>query len=471
MKFFTLFKRLLIPGLLGAMGIAPLLTSCGGSDTTAGIGGTGITQGEITAFGSIFVNGIEFDTDNSQFEVDGDTTASQSNLAIGMIVTIKGKINSDGLTGTADSVDYDDQIQGPIASVTVTGDGQKTLSIFNTSVIIDETSTSYKDTNFVDIAQDDIVEISGFSTSATDITATFVKKTGTFPGDSEIELRGTISELSGSSFKLAGITIDTDNDTEIDVPDGNLLNGMFVEVHGDLQSSLTSVLAREIEFEDDDFEDGSELSLQGVISQFDSIASFKIGSQTVDASSATLSPASAILENGVNIEVEGEIVDGILIADEIELREGSVELKAAVFNVDTMNNQIEFQFPLTSGSILVTTDNQTQFEDEFSSVANFSLADISPADFIQIEGFENGSGVIASEVKRLDPSEEDTEIQGSVSAYTQGTSITILGLTFTITGGEDYEPIGLDSSITTDDIIELVDEQPADGTIDKIKSD
>ena len=473
MKPHSTYKRILILGLFTVIGMGPILTSCG-SDTgpTAGIGGTGITQGEITAFGSIFVNGIEFETDDSQFEVDGNSTANQSNLSIGMVVTIKGKINSDGLTGTADSVDYDDEVQGPVAAITGPVDGQRTISIFNKSVTIDETSTSYKDTNFADIAQNDIVEISGFSTSATGITATFVKKTGTFPADTEIELRGTISELSTSNFKLAGITIDTDNDTEIDVPGGNLSDGLFVEVHGDLQSSLTSVLAREIEFEDDDFEDGSELSLQGVISDFNSIADFEVGSQTVDASTATLSPASAILQDGVQIEVEGEIVGGVLIAEEIELQEGSVELKAAVSAVDMTNNQMQFQFPPTSGSILVTIDNQTQFEDEFSDVQNFSLADISPADFIQVEGFENGSGVIASEVKRLDPGDEDTQIQGSVSAYSQSTSITILGLTFMFDGNEDYEPGGLDSSITTGDIIELVDENnPADGIIDKIKSD
>ena len=39
-----------------------LLSACGdGSDTTAGIGGTGIAFGKVTDFGSIFVNGGIFD--------------------------------------------------------------------------------------------------------------------------------------------------------------------------------------------------------------------------------------------------------------------------------------------------------------------------------------------------------------------------------------------------------------------------
>ncbi len=47
-----------------------ILNACGsggGSDTTAGIGGTGIAVGKITGFGSVYVNGDRFTTDNSTF--------------------------------------------------------------------------------------------------------------------------------------------------------------------------------------------------------------------------------------------------------------------------------------------------------------------------------------------------------------------------------------------------------------------
>lgn len=57
------------------------------SDAGSGLGGTGIL-GEITGFGSIFVNGIEVEYDNSTtFTIDGETAAQQQ-LEIGDVVEV-----------------------------------------------------------------------------------------------------------------------------------------------------------------------------------------------------------------------------------------------------------------------------------------------------------------------------------------------------------------------------------------------
>lgn len=58
-----------------------------GSDTGSGLGGTGIV-GEITGFGSIFVNGIEIDYDDkTTFTINGETSAHQQ-LEIGDVVEV-----------------------------------------------------------------------------------------------------------------------------------------------------------------------------------------------------------------------------------------------------------------------------------------------------------------------------------------------------------------------------------------------
>lgn len=58
-----------------------------GSDAGSGLGGTGIL-GEITGFGSIFVNGIEVEYDDSTaFTIDGETAAQQQ-LEIGDVVEV-----------------------------------------------------------------------------------------------------------------------------------------------------------------------------------------------------------------------------------------------------------------------------------------------------------------------------------------------------------------------------------------------
>ncbi|MCU7855552.1 MAG: hypothetical protein KZQ79_07650, partial [Candidatus Thiodiazotropha sp. (ex Lucinoma borealis)] len=64
--------KLLISATTAAL-IATLY-SCGGGGGSqvadGGIGGTGVSMGRVTGFGSIFVNGIEFETDNASFTVN-----------------------------------------------------------------------------------------------------------------------------------------------------------------------------------------------------------------------------------------------------------------------------------------------------------------------------------------------------------------------------------------------------------------
>jgi hypothetical protein len=59
------------------------LACCGGGNTVAGggIGGTGVTNaGEITDFGSIWVNGVEFDTQQAEIYINNISQGSGDKL-------------------------------------------------------------------------------------------------------------------------------------------------------------------------------------------------------------------------------------------------------------------------------------------------------------------------------------------------------------------------------------------------------
>ena len=56
--------------------IALTIVGCGsessGGGGVAGIGGSGyVSSGSVSGFGSVFVNGVEFETDSATFDVDG----------------------------------------------------------------------------------------------------------------------------------------------------------------------------------------------------------------------------------------------------------------------------------------------------------------------------------------------------------------------------------------------------------------
>ncbi|HED16960.1 MAG TPA: hypothetical protein ENI64_09150, partial [Gammaproteobacteria bacterium] len=95
-----------------------ILSSCGGGGggTFAGIGGTGITSsGSITGIGSIYVNGVEYNVDSAAITVNGNVSSTPAELKVGMVVTVTGTLDSAGsTTGTANTVVYDNEIQGPV---------------------------------------------------------------------------------------------------------------------------------------------------------------------------------------------------------------------------------------------------------------------------------------------------------------------------------------------------------------------
>jgi len=92
-------------GAGGGIGLA----SSGGSG--GGIGGTGLTSsGTIDGFGSVFVNGVEFDTTGAEILVD-DQRVGEEALGIGMVVLVVGEVNADGATGTASRIVFDEAVR------------------------------------------------------------------------------------------------------------------------------------------------------------------------------------------------------------------------------------------------------------------------------------------------------------------------------------------------------------------------
>ncbi len=475
-----------------------VLHACGGGsgNSVSGIGGTGIVFGTITGFGSIYVNGDRYSTGASDFIVDGDLDKTQDDLAVGMVVRLKVEIKNGARTSNAVEVEYDDEVQGPVASAPVDVPGSvgklKTFDVFGQTVTIDATTTIFDGTSFDGLGVGEIVEVSGFHSSPTEINASYVQRKGNVQsGVSEVELRGTIEnhDAGAREFTLGVVRITYDGNTEIEVPDGVLADGQYVEVEGIYNSTPSSfyVFADEIELEEEGFGDEiDEISLQGVISSYLGIDDFEINGQPVDASAAVVSPggAQSQLGNGVNVEVEGDIVSGVLIAESLELREGESGLKSIVDSVDLANGSFRVGFA-GLGTVEVYTDAQTTFEDDVdvNPLENMKLADLTDGDFVEVEGIASGDGILASVVKRKDDPGE-LELEGPVESYddTGLGWIRVLGLDYVVDplGGTDF-PGFTDATEFFNEVDELVQQavQPvveisddsANGTADAIELD
>jgi len=314
------------------------LSGCGGgggSSTVAGIGGTGkIASGTITAFGSIWVNGIKYDIDSASLEVNDDDSAglSQDDLRIGMVVTVTAVV--EGSSGVASLVVYDNEIEGPVSGLTDPGNGlTKSFSVIGVDVVVDGTGTEFDDGeapgfSFATISNDDVVEISGFIDGSNILNATYIKKTDDFvSGGSEVEFKGTADAGTdagaGDSFTLDGVTVNIRADADLsEVPGERVTDAMFVEVKGTLTNdNPLTIDAFRIEQEDDGLEeDAGEIELEGFVSDFVDNSNFRVDGQLVDASDAEFKPTDLDLRlsDGTKVEVEGTIEGGILNARKVE---------------------------------------------------------------------------------------------------------------------------------------------------------
>ncbi len=325
MKVKKAFEYLLIALILMTF------TSC--SSSGGGIGGSGavskpvVSKGTITEKGSIFVNGVEFDTTGAAITTDDNPDRAENDLDLGMVVTVRGTVNPNGTTGTADSIEFADNLEGPI-----TGDDDvaKNITVLGQTVKWDiSTRCENSSSAAIDcatLAVNNLVEVSGFlTTTGIQATRIEIKKDPFVPGD-KVELKGTISDNpTGTTFHIGLQEVDFSAATLKDIPNGILANGMFVEVKGTLDPSLVVLHATKIELEEEGlvFEEGKEVEIEGLVSDFTScngsVCSFKVNGQPVQTNAST-EFKNVTIANNVRVEVEGTISTGILIAREVSPR-------------------------------------------------------------------------------------------------------------------------------------------------------
>lgn len=457
-----------------ASAIAVTLAACGGGETdTAGIGGSGfISTGTITGFGSVYVNGVKFETGSATFDIEGDSSGtSQADLAIGMVVSVNGTINSDGVTGNATSIIFDDQLQGPVSSKVVSADTlTATLTVLGTTVQIDKNSTSFDGTTFDSIAINDNLEISGYVNSSGTLIASRVE----LETSNTVELKGTISGLSGSSFTINTINIDASSATFDDLPNG-LEDGLLVEVEGTFDD-VNTITATRVENEALELDDSDEFELEGYITDFVDSSDFKINGIPVNASGAgvTFSPTSITLANDLKVEVEGYISNNVLIANEVKLRGGEVKIAAYVTSIDTNTNTFEVSPVISQPAITISLGTETEMKNEITDHESLTIFDLDIGDFILLEGFEDSSSVFASQVKIVNFADTDgIEVQANIGETNNDGYITVLGVQFVIDGGTtlkdniestiDESTFNLDA--TSNPLISVVDSD-YDGTIE-----
>ena len=300
-----------------------LAAGCGGGGGDNMPSGRAFTEGTITGFGSIIVNGIRFDESTAQVSDDDDQARDKSELKLGMNVEVESSdIDRASNSAKASHVRFGAAIIGPVSAIS-TGTTPKTLTVLDQVVEISDTTVFDESlANGLDsIKINDVIEVHALLDTASGHY--FAKRIEPDPAATVFKLRGVVAELdvTAKTFKIGGALINFAGVAAADPPN-NFANGSKVRVrlqttkNGSGQWVAISIRAGERRVEDQD-----EAEVHGTITDFTSLASFSVNGLPVDASKAAFPDGTAGIQKGAEVEVEGAIVSGVLVATKVELED------------------------------------------------------------------------------------------------------------------------------------------------------
>ncbi len=415
-------------GLVSAVSAALGLGACDRvDDLFGGARRDAASSGSVTGFGSVFVNGVEWSTNRADIRVD-DGAGNESDLRAGALVTVRGTLDSDGLGGSADSVVFDNEVEGAIASLDLTEGsfvvlGQNVLVSADTSFDNGIPAGGDGRRDLADLAAGDVVEVSGYRDSADAIRATRI---GSRDGSGADEVKGFLRALGSTTFRIGGLTVDYAGATLQGFGDDTLSDGDLVEARGTVTGGV--LIAATVEREDDRVgEADSPGAIEGHITRFASATDFDVAGVRVrtNSSSEFTGGGSSDLALDVKVGVVGEFDDsGRLLAEDVNFRVQSEDADAAVVGNAALINPAAGTVTLLGVNIVVRVNAASRLEDKSSAaVRTFSLADLRTGDHIEVWGEPDAStaapnDLLATRFERHDADEEFV-LRGPVQAVNQ----------------------------------------------------
>jgi hypothetical protein len=466
MKYRTITQML-------SLSLVVTLVGCGGSSNSADtsqplppVATSQTTVGQITGFGSIYVNGVEYDTTGSVYDVDDSVASGDDALAVGMVVKVQGSVNADGQTGHADNIFYDDDIEGIVENLATDANDPniKAFMVMGVSVQADKNGTNFEGEDdptfgFDTIIDGDNVEVSG-EFSGDILIASYIEKQDA--SDDDFEVKGTVDQYNSSNQFVLILRNESRLNITIaagaEIPSTGVMDGQYVEVEGTIPDPVNapdSMLAMKVELEDHDRigdDDDDEVEIKGTLnynpdSQTWSVMDVQL-SFDGDPEYSPQDLANSIADlsaDGLYVEVDGEYVNGVLLVDEIELEEDDLEFKADVDSISATDAPPDTMF----------------LDDE--AMNHYDLNSIMTGDKVEIDARMGADGIIYASSLHL---EDDLgyEIEGPVDAI-DAVSITVVGVTFVVdmnTFFENGTPVEGDYAEVEDD---------GDGVADSVEID
>lgn len=425
----SLIKK--IPSLRGKAPIilvCILLNACGSDSLQLanGIGGTGISVGRLTGFGSMYVNGVKFNTDNATFIRDGVGSKSQGDFSTGEIVRINGTIDSNKTTGTANEVIFTDLLEGVVTSVA----SGKSIEVLGQKVNTNSLTVLHGFNKLSDLKLDNVLEVSGFSVNNQILASSIKLISETYVTGSSLELEGFISNLDSSAqtFSINNISIDYSMADFMGVNSAALANDQYVTVSAEENINNGTLSALLITLNDDELEEDIYYEIEGFVTQFTSSSSFELDGVSVLTSPSTtyINGAAADISSDSHLIITGSVnAQNVLFAESIKILnvEDEVLLEANIESIDLQNQTISVLGQSVRIDSFTLISDET-VEDNYS----IALADFLVGDSVFVSG-RNVEGVFLADRLSLISAITSSYLSGTASAIDRNLSeLTLFGV-------------------------------------------
>jgi hypothetical protein len=432
---------------------ATLLAACGGG----GSGGTPapaapnaapptastnsvVVTGAITAFGSVYVNGVRYETGSAAFEVGG-RSGTQADLKVGHVVQLKGRRTEAGGNASAERIVRRDAVEGPISAIDAT---TNRVTVLGQTVLV-TAATSFDDSispaNLAGLKVGDAIEVSGLPNASGQIEATRIEKSAAGAGW-EVVGRATAVNTTTKKLTINALVVDWSTAALADFATGQPKDGDVVEVKGTALNAAREFVATRLEnlgARDMRPDDGGGIEVEGYVTRFVSGTDFDVNGKAVTTTSSTVYERGTAADLKLNARVEAYGTPnsaGVVVATKIEFkRSGNVRVEGLVDAIDAAAGTVRVL------GVDIAIDANTRLEDKAASRSQFfRLADLRVGDPVEIRGYESAAGSNRLVATRLEREKALTEssLRGPVRSVAQP-QFTILGTTVATTPTTRFE--------------------------------
>ena len=269
-------------------------------------GPASMAVGAITSFGSVILNGIEYQTSGTSIKVDGQN-ASQGDLRVGYYVHVTGHHDDGANLDIADQIDFRGDVEGPVSAVDPVA---MTLVVLGQTVVL-SAETSFDDNitpaGLAGIKVGDLLEVSGMRAPDGTIHATRIEAKAAGVG---LQVVGAATAVDSTTKTLVinALTVDFSAAALVNFSASGPKAGDLVEAIGTTLTSNGVLEASSLELLTDVGASPPapiNLRVEGLINQFSSATDFEVAGLPVSTSATTTFDGGQASDLALNVSEIG----------------------------------------------------------------------------------------------------------------------------------------------------------------------